>query len=310
PNPISRPPAGRPGADPPPYRGQRTYCYADSVSMLLAGHGHDAAPEFVEVLSGVGLGAILLPDDLLVLGQVPPDVGIDNALHRLGFQFRSERPGTAAAAWRRLAELLPRGPVLIGPLDQAGLPYHPPHPPGEVDHFVVGFAIEDDHLLLHDPGGFPHVRLDRETLLRAWCAEEIGYRRGSYQLWHSPTRADTGPTALADALGAIRADYSHAAGAPWPTGAAALRAGADLVAKPTVGRLIRFELPLATVRAGHYADFFRTCHRPEAADLCDRKARVCGEAYSAAATGDAGELARLLRLLAEIEEELAADLLR
>ncbi|MFC7328638.1 hypothetical protein [Marinactinospora rubrisoli] len=308
PDPNRPPPAGRPGAHPPPYRGRREYCYADGVSMLLAAHGHDVSSDLVEALSGVGLGAILLPGDILVLGQVPPDVGVDHALQRLGFDVRVERDGTGDAAWRRLAELLPRGPVLLGPVDYSALHYHLFRPPAGVDHYVVGYAIEDDHLLLHDPGGYPHVRLDRDTLLAAWRAEEIDYRRGSYQLWHSPERVRT-PEVGATALAAFRADYEHTSGAPWPTGAAALRAGADHLTKTTVERLVGFELPLAAARAGNYAEFFRSHDRPEAAGMCDRQAQQFGRAYCAASAGDLTELARLLHRLADLEEELTAHLL-
>ncbi|RCV48219.1 BtrH N-terminal domain-containing protein [Marinitenerispora sediminis] len=301
--------ADGPGRCPPPYRGRRDYCYADSVSMLLAGHGHHVPSERVELLSGIGLGAMLFPDGVLVLSQVSPDTGIDQALDRLGFAVQTERDGTGPDSWRRLVELLPHGPVLLGPLTLAELPYQTGRVPADHERYVVGYAVERDHLLLQDPGGVPHAHLHREALLAAWRAERIGFRRGRYQLWHSPKRVGAERPLYETAMAAFRADYAYAAAAPWPVGSAALRKGADHLTERNITRIARFELPLAAFRAELLAEFFRDHDHPETARLCERKARVCGQAYCVGVRGERTEFTRLLRLLAEIEDEFVADLL-
>ncbi|MFC7328637.1 hypothetical protein [Marinactinospora rubrisoli] len=297
------------GPPPLPYRGRRGHCYADGVGMLLAGHGHAVPTEHVEILTGIGVGATLHPDGALTLSQVSPDTGIDRALNRLGFVVQVERDGSGADSWRRLAELLPHGPVLLGPLTLAALPYHTGRVPADTQRYVVGYAVEGDHLLLHDPGGYPHASVHRDPLLTAWRAERIRFRRGRNQMWHSPQRLGAGPPLAEAAMAGFRADHACAARAPWPVGAAAIRAGADILSDQNATRLARFELPLAAARAELLAEFFHGHGRQGTAQVCERKARVCGQAYWAWARGDRPEFTSLLRLLARLEDELTTDLL-
>lgn len=70
------------------YSGKAEYCYANAASMLLAGIGEQQAQQLIEVLTGVGLGAILEPGDVLYLGQVPPDIGLNHAFDRLGIHVQ------------------------------------------------------------------------------------------------------------------------------------------------------------------------------------------------------------------------------
>src|SRR5690242_19050279 len=52
------------------------------------------------------------------------------------------------------------------------LTYNPNHPYLlGADHYIVVLSIEEDHVLVHDPKGFPCAALPLENLLKAWRAE-------------------------------------------------------------------------------------------------------------------------------------------
>lgn len=57
------------------YRGNGSYCYSNSASMLLSTIGEDVSPSLIEVLTGFSLGASI-EDDLLFFDNsiTSPDV--------------------------------------------------------------------------------------------------------------------------------------------------------------------------------------------------------------------------------------------
>ena len=62
------------------------YCYANSAAMLLSSISEQVSPRLIEALSGVGLGASIIPNGLTYFGELtPPDRGITQALGLLGF---------------------------------------------------------------------------------------------------------------------------------------------------------------------------------------------------------------------------------
>ena len=71
------------------YVGNAPYCYANSAAMLLKSIDENIPPGKIEVLTGVGLGAIWQDDGLFWLSNPysPPDIGLSAALGILGFQF-------------------------------------------------------------------------------------------------------------------------------------------------------------------------------------------------------------------------------
>ena len=73
------------------------YCYANATAMLLGAHGEDVAPQCIEVLSGVGLGAFIAEDGLPFFSGLAgaPDAGITRALAVLGFAI-AERAAEAS----------------------------------------------------------------------------------------------------------------------------------------------------------------------------------------------------------------------
>ena len=66
--------------------------------------------------------------------------------------------------------------------------YNPGRAAG-ADHFVLVYGAEGDEFLIHDPYGYPHVRLAASELLEAWRAETIGYKAKAFQYWHAPQKS-------------------------------------------------------------------------------------------------------------------------
>lgn len=291
------------------YQGKSEYCYACCTSMMLTRAGHQVSPSLVEVLTGVGLGATLFPDGNLLFSQVPPDTGINNALGRLRFTVSSGH-GDDRAPWGRLSIILTESPVIIGPVDLAYLSYQQHRFERGTDHFLLAYGAENNHILLHDPGGFPHVRLDRDELDRAWRGDTIPYARASYQYWYDPLPSSTDERPLLDrALDGFRADYATMTSAEWVSGARAIELFADAATVKGLERLGRFTLPLAAARADHYAEFFAAHGRADLAEIKHAQARILGAAYCATAEGMHTELVGLLRRLAQSERRFVAALL-
>jgi hypothetical protein len=106
-----------------PYIGNSHYCYANATAMLLASVGEEVAPARVEVLSGVGLGALWLEDaQRLFSGLSAPDRGVSRALDLLGFAY-TERAGRDGdpAPFDALREALAGSAVVLGPVDMGEL---------------------------------------------------------------------------------------------------------------------------------------------------------------------------------------------
>ena len=68
--------------------------------------------------------------------------------------------------------------------------YNPGRADG-ADHFVLVYGVNDnDEFLIHDPYGYPNVRLAAGELLEAWRAEKIDYKAKPFQYWHAPKRSN------------------------------------------------------------------------------------------------------------------------
>ena len=147
-----------------PYFGNGPYCYSNATSMLLSNIGEDIPPWKIEVFTGVGLGAFWLPHEkLLFFSSIanPPDKGISRALNILGFSFKetsSERAGSPP--FEQLNSDLSSSPAVLGPLDMGYLTHNPLHKRMKgPDHFVLAYATDDKGVSIHDPEGFPSVKL-------------------------------------------------------------------------------------------------------------------------------------------------------
>lgn len=56
------------------------------------------------------------------------------------------------------------------------------------DHYVLGYAMDNQSIYLHDPAGFPYVPLTLEQFKKAWKADDIPYCKGHFKYWSSPKR--------------------------------------------------------------------------------------------------------------------------
>jgi hypothetical protein len=296
------------------YYGNVPYCYANSVAMVLSGRDIRVSPGLIEVLTGVGLGAVRTDNGLTFFSTTPANVpgGLDTALDILGFAFTSVAGPDDADAADILRRELATGPVILGPLDMGYLTYLPGHDMfAGSDHYVVAHAIDDTRVYLHCPQGFPATTLSFADLTAAWRAERIGYRGGPYQRWLNPRRVAE-PTAeqIYDrALAHFAAAYRAQPDLGGVVGPKAIRQLADdvragSIPQGLVGFLAFFALPLGARRAGDYARFFAGGGdtRLSAAKL--EQAQLFGDAVQATHARDWARLADTLARLADTEADV------
>ncbi|CAH1193434.1 hypothetical protein PAECIP111893_00462 [Paenibacillus plantiphilus] len=307
------------------YIGNGAYCYANSTAMLLESIGERISPSVIEVLTGVGFGAVWEESQQAAWfnGDHTPDAGIDNALKLLGFTAvgsppLSEEDGAPLAALR---EALSQGPVVIGPLDMGMLTYNPNHSYlGGCDHYVLAHRMDDQFIYIHDPGGYPHVKLSHASLIEAWKAENIQWKRRPYRMWAQPTRINhpSLQEIREQAMKYYRNLYSRtiewAARNGRIVNAAAIRVFADAVSKgdmtpDSIGNMKHFLFQLGARRAMDTADFLKD-FAPALSELKARQAVVFGECHTHAAHEDWSMLSQALNRLAAIEEEIVEELLR
>jgi hypothetical protein len=278
------------------YTGNGAYCYANSLHMSLSGSGADPRdlpdPGFLECLTGGPFGKLYLrlEDGPLVFFSSPisdPDLGLKRAIELLGWECQEWYGEDSQEALARLREAVQVSPALIGPVDQGYLSYYPDyqHAPG-YDHFVVALAVEDDRVLLQDPGGYPCAVLPIECFLEAWHAENIAYGRGPYTLrshFHQ-TRHQPRQDIIQQALPFLREDVqAHLSGPVAYSGGEALEflvndLQGDDVPVTISTSLVQFVLPLASRRSLDAAAFLREAGNGEAAGLMERQAVLTGQA--------------------------------
>lgn len=304
-----------------PYIGNAPYCFANATAMLLASAGEQVSPACVEVLTGVGLGAMWMPDrELFFFSMEAPDVGISRALELLGFTFL-EGAGSdeEEPPFDDLAEVLTAGPAVLGPLEMGLLTYVPGRgTPFGADHYVLAYGVRDGEVYVHDPGGFPHVSLPLEQLAEAWRAELIFYRRRPYRWWSSPRRIrEVAVNELEErAIEAFQEIYRQADRVSRPgvilgTDAIrrlAARAAAHDLPRSLVEQMAGFLFQLGARRALDYASFFGNRY-PTLAELKQEQAVLFGRCHMLAVREDWNELARELEYLAGVEDQFRATLL-
>jgi hypothetical protein len=291
------------------YHGSVPYCYANSVAMLLSAHGERVYPGLVEVLTGVGLGAVQAPDGRTYLSTTPQQVpaGVDKALELLGFEAATAAGPEDADVLELLRADLAAGPVVLGPLDMGHLTYIPWHLAlAGSDHYLVATAVDGDRALLQDPAGFPATALGRDDLARAWRAERIGAPGGPFRRWLRPRRVAR-PTAreLYDqAMACFAAAYRDRPPSGGVIRALAKHLRPGQVAEGERGFLAAFTFPLGARRALDYAAFFAGGGDARLAAAKQGQARLLGDCLLAANRDDWPPVADALDRLADLEEDL------
>lgn len=291
------------------YHGNVAYCYGNGIAMLLSANGEQIYPGLVEVLTGVGLGAVRVPDGPTFFSTTPQEVpaGVDMALDLLGCTYTTRDGPDDAGVEELLRADLATGPVMLGPLDMGYLTYIPWHReiPG-ADHYVVAYHVDDRGVHLQDPAGFPCAILSFDDLTHAWRAERIGYSGGAYHRW-SEVRKVKNPafTELYDAALAYFTSIYRGR----PSGGAVIRRLAnDLrpgqVAPGVSGFLTAFAFPLGARRALDYAAFFDRGGDAVLAASKRGQAHLFGQSLVAANRGDWSRVAAALDELADHEDDL------
>lgn len=298
------------------YIGNGAYCYANSSAMLLETIGEKVSPSVLEVLTGVGLGAIWFEEQkTLYFGQVVPDRGVSHALELLGFSW-TERSGEVEdePPLEELRRDLERGPVLLGPLDMGYLTYNPNavYLRG-ADHFVLAYEMDDQAIYLHDPAGFPYVSLPLSQFVLAWKAENIYDRLFTYHHWTAPKRikSPSEEEVFANAMQLFQGIYANT---PAAEPNATILYGKDAILRVVkrleeegglspaeVAHFSYFAFQLGAKRALDYAAFFAK-DAPDLAILKEKQAMQFGRCHTLVVEKKEQELAAAMRTLAAMEE--------
>lgn len=302
-----------------PYVGSGDYCYANSLYMSLLGSGANAdtlpSPGFLECLTTMPFGNTYLNvARLFFFDGLDPHQGLTRAIETLGWTCRLEQGGDEERALERLRAVVLHGPALIGPLDMGYLTYNPNYPyNGGADHFIVVLAVEADHVLVHDPKGFPCVTLPFENLLKAWRAERIEYVDEAYILRADFRQVETvnHQEMIMRTLPFIRLNVQRDPEGPEVYGG--VRALHMLVQmlrtempEHLAPHLLYFALPLAIRRKLDAQAFLAEGNRPEAARLIEQQARLLGQAQYPGVQRAWSTVATLIEQVATLEERLIA----
>ncbi len=304
-----------------PYIGSGDYCFSNSLHMSLLGSG--AAPDslpftgFIECLTTLPFGYTYLKETELFFFSGPnPDLGLTRAIETLGWECQMERGGTENEALARLRAALQHGPVLVGPLNMGQLIYNPNYPYLDgADHYVVVLTMEDDHVLVHDPKGFPSVALPIEKLLAAWRAENLAIaytdepyiQRSAFRL----TRTASRKAMIERTLPLIGICLRQELWKPGVYGGVrALHMLAQTckedVPEHLATHLVYFAMPLGLRHKVDAQTFLKEANQPEAVELIQQQACLLGQAQYAGVQHDWSTVATRFEQVASLEERLLA----
>ncbi|GHO82412.1 hypothetical protein [Dictyobacter formicarum] len=304
-----------------PYIGSGDYCFANSLHMSLLGSG--APPEslpptgFLECLTTLPFGYTYFKEAELFFFSGPnPDLGLTRAIETLGWTCTLERGGDEGEALARLCAAVQHGSVLIGPLNMGYLTYNPNHPYLlGADYYIVVLTMEEDHVLVHDPKGFPCIALPVENLLKAWRAEgvDLVYTDEPYTMRTAfrSREASNWKQMIERTLPHIRANLRQELWKPGLYGGVTvLRMLAQTfrtqVPEKLAVHLFYFALPLGLRHKVDAQLFLREANQSEAADLIEEQARLLGQAQYIGVQRSWPEVATLIEQVATLEERLIA----
>jgi len=109
---------------------------------------------------------------------------VARALKALQYKHEFKCFESSEEALSFLGTALENEPVLIGPVDMSFLIYDPYCKFKKAgDHYLVALKMEEDHVIVNDPDGYLHVPIPITDFVKAWEAEAINYKKGSYSLW-------------------------------------------------------------------------------------------------------------------------------
>ncbi|WP_426749832.1 hypothetical protein [Myxococcus sp. Y35] len=302
-----------------PYFGSGPYCYSNSLAMML---GDDVAPDvgIIETVTGSPFGMQLTGGVLPFFDPYGwnPEIGIEDALAALGWRADTMYGQSASSALDCLASCLARGPVMVGPVEMGYL-RHQPGKTGPIgaDHYIVVLGIDDGHVTMHDPQGYPYARLPLADFTLAWQADTIDYARPFTMRTNFTQVARVDPATavravIPRALDWLRPDACHNV-APATVGnedaamalAARIEAGCDDGLR---GHLIHFAIRVGARRLADAARCLQRVGHPAAASILTKQAQLIGSIQHPLVTGHDRAAAMTLRALAPTYQELRAAL--
>ncbi|MEV0055798.1 hypothetical protein AB0H34_35530 [Saccharopolyspora shandongensis] len=291
------------------YRGSGPYCYSHSLVMMFGPDAPDVG--VVETVTGSPFGVQLVGGSLPFFDPPgwDPEIGVDDAMAALGWAAETTSGGDVDAALDRLSASLANGPVMVGPVEMGHLRYQPGMTgPVRADHYLVALGIDDEHVLLHDPQGYPYARLPVGDFVAAWRGDTIDYGE-PFTL-----RTNFHRTAQVDPDDAIRASLDRAA--HWlraePGSGTAALALAELFESGCGDDmrelLVDFVIRVGARRLADAATCLHRVGRTGAAAIITEQARLVGALQHPLVTGDDRAAAAVLRELAPTYDVLRRHL--
>jgi hypothetical protein len=301
------------------YIGSGPYCYANSLAMVLGAAA--PSPAVIEVLTGSPFGVELIG------GRTPffdplgwdPGIGLDAAIDLLGWTCTRTTAGSDADAAALLREARESRPLLAGPLEFGLLLHHPGSGTAiGSDHYVVVTGVENDAVSFHDPHGHPYATLPTGDFIAAWRAESIGYAtepctaRAGFRRVHDVSDATALRRAWPMAARWLAGDVDRPVPPGSLGGAAALGRLAEMAETGLESwqhdHLAYFAIRVGARRLADAAACLAFTGQDKAAGIADEQARIVGALQHPLVTGDRATVARLLRRLAPMYEQLQASL--
>ncbi|WP_026929339.1 hypothetical protein [Glycomyces tenuis] len=300
-----------------PYTGSGSYCYADSLAMVL---GDDSpGPAVIEVLTGSPFGMQLLGGTAPFFDPAGWDggIGLNEAVTALGWECR-RTSGDRDEAERLLRAARTADPVLVGPVE-IGLHEHRPgfgEPIGG-DHYVVALGVADDMVRFHDPAGHPFATLPIERFLDAWRTDTLDYGE-SYTARTAFTRArevepaEAIESTIGTAIAWLTGEHVH----PVRPGTLRNREAAERLAamveeglpEETHGHLAHFAIHVGARRLADAAVCLSGIGLSSSAALAARQSELVGSLQYEVTTGRTERAAAALRALGPTYGELASRL--
>jgi hypothetical protein len=297
-----------------PYVGNGPYCYGNSFAMLLGERSPSTA--VIEVASTGPFGMQLIGGTTAFFDAYGwnPDIGCERALTAIGWTSAKTSGGTPEEALDRLRTAVDDGPVFVGPLEMGHL-RHQPEMTGPIgaDHFVVALEVGDEHVLIHDPHGFPYAEVPLADFLAAWKADTLTYgdpytMRTGFSRFAEISDAD----AIRSVIPAARDNLSMVTEEKMPPGslgnADAAHRVADLIEAGAENGLredfIYFAVRVGARRLDDTATCLATAGHPAASAVAATQARLVGSLQRPLVDRDFPRAAAALRELAPTYERL------
>jgi hypothetical protein len=255
------------------YIGNAWYCYSDSLSMMVEQKtGEKFSSGFIEVLTGVGLGAFEFGGELY-LSNVNPADGIRKALGFLGYEYSES-----------LASEVSSYPAVVGPLIAELLP-----PAGRVggDHYILLKEKQGGVYTAHDPAGYPFLKITQASLAAA--SNIMLYSKT--MAWSNPKKVGK-QASSSTVMSYFKSIYKQNS---WEViNTYALRENYNLQF------LNHFTFPVCSKRSLDFSRLFKASGKNSLAELFRKKALACAEGLSEPKNA----LLKLSRLEKLIESEL------